>query len=607
MGLFTRLRHSVLSLSGIGDFNHDGKPDVAISNSGNPFVAVYLGKGDGTFETGVNYFVGVGPNTSQIGPAVADFNGDGKADVGSNNVLLFGKGDGTLQGNLLASSFIQSNSTIDSWVSADFNHDGDADVALIMNSGGDTTVLEVYLGDGTGQLAFQGFGDTWTPGSIPTLVTGDFNGDGKPDLLAVGVVSGQGGWQSRLYLGNGDGTFAAPVISTPQEQTSEPVPIVVADFNGDHISDFAAISSVGIRIYLGQSNGTFAGPTFVTMADNSTPNSFVAGDFNGDGKIDIAATTQGAVNILLGKGDGTFQPAVAKAVSFPQGSFGYLAGAVDTNGDGNLDLIIGGLSAAAGPGGLDVNADVLPGNGDGTFGALITNSFTVSQKLNAVGIGDINGDGIPDLVTSNTSGLQIALGNGDGTFGAANTLLPPSLQSFGGLQPNILVQDFNGDTRPDIVVFEAAGNSGISVLLNRVPAAGPNFNLTAKALQPATVAPGSSGTSAVTVIAVGGFTEAVALSCTGLPTGATCKFAPASIANGSGSSTLTIAVSSTTAVGTYPIEISGTSSSTVHRQSLTLTVGTVTPVTTVTVTPQTLMFAAAPTGTASSAERDADE
>jgi uncharacterized membrane protein len=182
----------------------------------------------------------------------------------------------------------------------------------------------------------------------------------------------------------------------------------------------------------------------------------VTGDFNGDGKQDIATlNTNDSVSILLGNGNGTFQPAVVYAV----GSANTLAlAAGDFNGDGKLDLAV-----SADPGGTQIF--ILPGNGNGTFGSVISPFSTANETTGSVfSAADLNGDGKLDLVfdcgTLGTANACVALGNGDGTFATLSSL------ATGSVLLSAAVGDFNGDGKLDLgVSYESSGNALLAVAL----------------------------------------------------------------------------------------------------------------------------------------------
>ena len=282
------------------DFNHDGKPDIAVATSG---ITVLLGNGDGTFQTFSNLDAGTGP--SQV--VTGDFNGDGNidlavADSASNTIsILLGYGDGRFQPPLQ----YPAGSGPSSLTVSDFNGDGIADIAVADKTGNGISILE-GIGDGT----------FFTPTSITVgtentfISSGDFNGDGAPDIVVADFASNSV-W---VLLNNGDGTFGAPV----QNSTGTgPVSLTVADFNADGKSDIVVANqgSSNVSVLLGAGNGTFA--PAVSYNSGAGSQYVSSSDFNGDGILDLAvANESGAVSILLGNGDGSFRAPVA----FPTGA-----------------------------------------------------------------------------------------------------------------------------------------------------------------------------------------------------------------------------------------------------------------------------------------------
>ena len=466
-----------------GDFNGDGKIDLALAKVGyydassntytNTGAAVLLGNGDGTFQPAVNY--PVGPSPSCV--AVADFNGDGKsdlavADYSGTTAILLSRGDGTFEA---ASNFNQGGRSL---AVGDFNSDGKADLALVPSG----EAVAVVLGHGDGSFLAAGFVSAG-PGSASTAL-GDFNGDGRPDLV-VGKILGDWGLATdvSVLLANGDGTFQPPLNS---RAGYNPFAVTVADFNGDGRADLATAnnSSGDVSILLGDGDGTFRAPVKYAVGSASV----AAGDFNGDGKPDLAAATGDGVSVLLNKGDGIFSPAgkysggggfvtvadldrngkldlisagaysdITVFLGNGDGSFraGVFYGAGywlyspsvavgDFNGDGTPDLAVTGLADGGRPGSLVV----LLGNGDGTFQTAVGYPGGGSS----IAVGDFNGDGKLDLVTSRVS---VLLGNGDGTFQT------PITYSGGG--GSVAVSDLNGDGKPDLAV---ATYNGVSLLLH---------------------------------------------------------------------------------------------------------------------------------------------
>ena len=309
------------------DFNRDGKLDLVVGYFSNPFVTVLLGKGGGTFQTPVNY--AAGSFASQM--AVGDFNGDGKLDLavadfgtGSCGIsILLGNADGTFQAASQNSSVPCDPSSVSV---GDFNEDGKPDLVLATNA------ASVLLGNGDG--SFQPVLNYAAGSGTATVAVGDFNGDGHLDL----AVANNGSNNVSVLLGNGDGTFQAP-LNFPVG--NEPYTVVTGDFNGDTILDLAVtnISDGTVSVLLGNGDGTFQGA--VNYPAGVNPWGMTAGDFNGDGNLDLAVAGS-FTQILFGKGDGTFEPAAT--YSSQQANPNAVA-AGDFTGQGRLDLMVSVTSA----------------------------------------------------------------------------------------------------------------------------------------------------------------------------------------------------------------------------------------------------------------------
>jgi FG-GAP-like repeat/Abnormal spindle-like microcephaly-assoc'd, ASPM-SPD-2-Hydin len=425
-----------------GDFNGDGILDFAVVNTSDSTVSIVLGNPDGTFAPRVDYPTGSDPVVVLTG----DFNGDGKLDLAIARLIvdaqedggvavMLGNGDGTFQPPV---DYPLANFRISALTTGDFNGDGNLDVVAVSYcqscSGLAAKQVSVLLGNGDGTLRAPV--QYLTGSGANSVVSGDFNGDGKRDLAVTfggDPPSSPGGVS--ILLGNGDGTFQAPIDYSLGAFTF-PSSIVAADFDSDGTLDLAVSAPSATWFLHGFGNGKFGTPVVIGPAGSF----LMKGDWNGDGKADIAVIG-GGITFLLGKGDGTFQT----AISYGVGSNPAAAAAGDFNRDGVLDVIIANTG--------NNTASILLGNGDGTF-----TSERNASSLSSLGVApeDFNGDGKIDLALIDSSGVSILIGNGDGSFRAGQTYPLANCAS-------IIAADFNRDGRMDLAVTHANGNVAILI------------------------------------------------------------------------------------------------------------------------------------------------
>ncbi|WP_395612630.1 FG-GAP-like repeat-containing protein, partial [Allosphingosinicella sp.] len=320
-------------------------------------------------------------------------------------------------------------------------------------NGSDPLTISTYDGVNTSPTSFATPLNSGALTNATSLVTGDLNGDGKLDLVYIGDLSHQLG----VRLGNGDGTFAA---TTTLAAGANPTEVILADVDGDgdrdivstnYASGGSSFGSVGVNL----NNGSGVFGAYQSLASLQSPYDVVAADVNGDGRLDIIVDRRdyGLVSVLLATGaPGNFAAPVTYNATTPNYTTGITVG--DFNNDGLVDIVAfnQGLKAGGGNG----TVTLLLNTGNGTFGAP-TDIFTSGTVQPYEGVAyDLNGDGNMDLVFANytvSDGLTVMLGNGNGTFAA------PTSYATGGDADSVSVGDVNGDGRPDLIASNGAGSS----------------------------------------------------------------------------------------------------------------------------------------------------
>ncbi|HEX8815436.1 MAG TPA: FG-GAP-like repeat-containing protein [Terriglobales bacterium] len=453
-----------------GDLRGNGKDDIVSANCTDDSITVFLNNGNGSFKPGVYYpeSSAVYTGASPVALSIADVNGDGVNDIVATNFLssdvsvFLGNGDGTVK--TPTAGYIVGGSPRTPVLVGDFNNDGKADL-IVPDREFNFVYLEGY-GDGTFRSALNFYslrGNGYQPNAV-SIATGDFNGDGHPDFV-VGNSNGPSATGVTVFLSNPDGSLQPGVSYSSASKNFELEYVVVGDFNGDGKLDIAAADFYNgvVQIFNGNGNGTFkAGATYATDATaGANALGLVAADLNGDGKLDLAVinnhgSSSANVGVLLNNGKGGFDHVVNYALS----KLATRITAADLRGDGKMDLIVPLYGTVAAPG---TAVAILLGNGNGTFAhesdLQLTNSSATFRNPYMVAVGDVNGDGKPDLAitiqdqTNFNQGIAIALGNGNGTFQApallASTLQNPVLDV--PLPAAIQMVDLNRDGHLDLI------------------------------------------------------------------------------------------------------------------------------------------------------------
>lgn len=377
------------ALLGLGDWNSDGKLDLAASSD--HWVAVFLGNGAGSFGANDVYLAKYAPYSL----ALADLDRDGAPDVvtvgtheyhggaGRSAVsVLLSAGDGTFSDHVDYETSARALSA----ATVDLNRDGWLD---LITREADSSV-GVLLGIGSGHFAQE---VTWGTGKGSTaLASGDLNGDGHPDVVAIGdgqAVSGESGPATvTLMFGRGDGTLSP---QSPWPLAAPAAGVAVLDANDDAKLDLALTFAEGtISVLLGKGDGTFAPGRKYATGEGHT--GITTADLNEDGEVDIVTWGPGSVSTLFGAGDGSFSSRVQYA-----GGAGTVV-VVDFDRNGTQDLV---LSSASG------GITVLLGARDATFDCAA--HYAVGSGVRALGVGDLNNDGRMDVATATAAGVNIFL------------------------------------------------------------------------------------------------------------------------------------------------------------------------------------------------------
>jgi hypothetical protein len=337
---------------------------------------------------------------------------------------------------------LPTSSDVRGLATGDVNQDGKADLVYLDGSQYGQQSLHILLGNGNGTFTHQQ--DMLVPAGICCAITlADVTGDGIPDVILEGGQ--QTGAMVAVMVGNGDGTFQSPVVSTfpPSNSTASPVfsgLIGVGDINGDGHADLVVTQGGDHSLYLLAGDGTGKFTLLGTLL-TYTRNSVYLTDLNGDGHLDIVATDHLGAEFLvfLGKGDGTFQSSVTYT---GQASTNAMI-LTDVDGDGHPDMLTQYF-----PG----TVAYFKGNADGTFGTLtpIAASNSVSPL---VGTGDFNADGVADLFFTSPTGIGTEMGTG----GLNYTAMKPTVSGSSSFAPTPVTADFNADGHLDVAMGVEGG------------------------------------------------------------------------------------------------------------------------------------------------------
>lgn len=418
----------------VADLDRDGRQDLISANfgtSGNDFVSVLLGNGDGSFRRETRFEVGNGP----LGIAVADLGTDGIPDVvttssfGFSVVILTGRGDGTFSSR----TQLSVGSSPGDVAVADLLGDGINDIITTNFGSDDVSVLQRSSGAPV-HRRFPVGGD-----GPQALALGDFNRDGRLDIATANSNTND----ASILLADGSGGFQTarrvPVGSRPSS-------VAAGDFDGDGDADLAVTNQNqdDVSVLLSNGDGTFR--SAVSFSTGDFPLAVALADLEGDGVLDMVTANFASqdVGVLFGEGDGTFW---TRRIVPTGGNHPLSLAVTDLNGDGKMDIVAPNL--------LSNDVSVFLQGAGGALQALPR--FATGPSPASIVAPDLDGDGIPDLAMI-TDGFSLHLGNGDGTF------QPEQSHSAPGVWNSIATADFNRDGNADLFAVRSDPD-GVSVFL----------------------------------------------------------------------------------------------------------------------------------------------
>lgn len=421
----------------IGDFNNDNQTDIVIANDGTDSIGILFGRGNGSFRNPITFSTGY--DSLPYSLVVGDFNRDNQLDIAianhdTNNIqILLGLGNGSFINQHIYTTLSKSNPS--SITMGDMNNDTYLDI-IVANNG--TRNIGIFLGHGDGSFSPQTVYLIRSNSHPEFVAVGDLDND---NILDIAVVDSQND-QVHVLSGSGNGSFRA-IATYDTALESHPVSIALADFNNDNQSDIVVVHKDANSILVLIEFSTEEAVRQKKYKDRGSIGSGVigAGDFNNDEIFDIVSVTQRSISLLVGLSDGNFQ--YTKTMYFDNGlSTPQYISVGDFNNDNRMDFVV-----------VLKDSDmvgVFLGDGNGTFSTMTTYSTGNESKPIRTVLGDFNGDGQLDIVSTNTGSdtLGILIGNGNGTFDVVKT--HPTVT--GHTPYSILAVDMNEDSYLDLIV-----------------------------------------------------------------------------------------------------------------------------------------------------------
>ncbi len=460
------------------DINGDGRKDLIVANRGSNSISVLLnttspGSTTPGFASQQTFATGASP----VGVTAADINGDGLPDLvvanynstGSISVLLNTTAPGAAQPSFAAQQTFACKTYCSAVAAADFNGDGKPDILVAEDdNSAAAAVLVNQTAPGSTTVAFAAPSTFAAGGASQQATVADLNGDGKLDLIVDNLSANT----FSVLLNNTSQSGLTPVniaqSSTFALSGSAGV-VATGDFNGDGKPDLVVPhfnqSTVGVLLDTTAPGAT--APSFAaeqTFAVGAGANSLAVTDINGDGRADLIVGSYTASNLtvlLNTTAPGAAVPSFAASQTFALALKPGFVASADINGDGRPDLIV----ASFGVNSVSVLLNTTAA-GDAIPGFTAQQTFACASKPYSVAVADINGDGLKDLVVTNSQSSSVSVLLNTTAPGAMIPSFAPQTTFGVGSDPfGVATADFNGDGLPDIAVANRVSNT-VSLLLN---------------------------------------------------------------------------------------------------------------------------------------------
>ena len=421
----------------VGDLNNDGQMDIVVAAKRSNSVVVFLGYGNGTFAPMITYSTGIGSEPWWL--ALGDANHDNRLDVISANTgtktigILLGNDDGTLAAMISYPTGLKSAPR--SVAAEDINNDNYLDI-LVLNA--DSTI-DIFLGHRDGTLNITATFETGQGSNPVSFTVADLNSDNYTDIVVANTFNHNIG----VFLGNGDGTFAAQTIYSTGF-TSQPYCIAVADVNHDKIADILVtdLSNDLVLIFYGSGNGTFELRRSYSTGLGSKPDGIITADLNNDQQLEIVVVLWGTGDVAVlteyEAADFTYQ----KTYSTGPALQSFSVAVNDFNNDNKSDIVVSNSGADT--------LGIYFGSNSGEFMKKLFYPIGIDSQPQYVITCDINNDNRVDIISVNSkmNSISVIIGNGSGNF-AEQMIFSTGTDS----RPYAIASgDFNNDNRLDFVV-----------------------------------------------------------------------------------------------------------------------------------------------------------